>query len=140
MQLCFIRIMFIPSERTMFNYNSKLRTSSSRLSNQIDEVLDQSQSISQINNNIHKIIFWTDSKITMSYIRNSSKRFLVYIMNPLREIKLNSNINEWCFIPGKNNSADPSTCYNSLTTLTPNFLWIKGPHFLYKNESVSFES
>ena len=46
---------------------------------------------------IDKVRFWTDSKITLSYIRNSS-------MNPLHEI--NSDANEWYFIPGKSNPAD----------------------------------
>ena len=61
-------------------------------------------------------------------------------MNRFHEIKLNSNINEWYFIPGKNNPADKCTLYNPLTSLTLNSLWIKGPHFFSKNEPVSFES
>ena len=75
-----------------------------------------------------------------SYIRNPSKIFSVYIINRSYKIKLNSNVNESCFIPRKNNPADHCTCYTHLTSLTLNSLWIKGSHFLYKNESVSFES
>ena len=44
--------------------------------------------------NIHKIRFETDSKISLSYIWNSSVRFLIYIMNHLHEIKINSIVNE----------------------------------------------
>ena len=61
-------------------------------------------------------------------------------MNRLHEIKLNLTVNEWCFLPGKNNPADQCTHYSPLTSLTLNSLWIKEPYFLYKNESVSFES
>ena len=96
--------------------------------------------LEEIDFDIDKVRFWTDSKITLNYIRNSSKRLSVSIMNSLHEIRLNSNINERYFIPGKNNLADQCTRYNPLTSLTLNCLWIKGPHFLYKNEPVSFES
>ena len=53
--------------------------------------------LEEIDFDIHKAIFWTDSKITLSYIRSLSKKLSVYIMNRLHEIKLNSNVNEWCF-------------------------------------------
>ena len=96
--------------------------------------------LEEIDFDIDKVRFWTDSKITLSYIRNSSKRLSVYIMTRLHEIKLNPNINEWYFIPGKNKPTDQCTRYNPLTSLTLNSLWIKRPHFLYKNEPVSFES
>ena len=54
--------------------------------------------LEEIDFDIHEIRFLTEPKITPSYTRNSSKRFLVYIMNCLHKIKLNSNVNEWCFI------------------------------------------
>ena len=96
--------------------------------------------LEEIDFDIHNVRFWIVSKITLSYIRNSSKKFLVYIMNRLHKIKLNSNTNEWYFIPGKNNPSDQCTRYNPVTSLTPNSLWIKGSYFLYDNESVSFDS
>ena len=81
---------------------------------------------------------WINSNVTLSYIRNLSKRISIYIMNCLHEIKLNSNVNNWCFIPRKNNLADWCTCCNPLTSLTLSSLWVKEPQFLYKNESVCF--
>ena len=57
----------------------------------------------EIDFDIHKTRFWTDSKIALGLIKNSSKSFLVYIVNCLHK-KLNSNINEWCFIPEKKNN------------------------------------
>ena len=81
---------------------------------------------------------WINSNVTLSYIRNLSKRISIYIMNCLHEIKLNSNVNNWCFIPRKNNLADWYTCCNPLTSLTLSSLWFKEPQFLYKNESVCF--
>ena len=94
--------------------------------------------LEEIDFDLHEIRFCTDSKIALSYIKNSSQRFSVNIMNRLHEIKLNSYVNEWSFIQRKNNHADQCTRYNPITSLTPNSLWIKGPQFLYKSESVSF--
>ena len=76
----------------------------------------------------------------MSFIRNSSERFSVYIVNLLHELKLSFNVSEWCFIPGTNNPVCQCTCYNPLSCLTRNSFWIKGPQFLYENKSVFFES
>ena len=81
---------------------------------------------------------WINSNVTLSYIRNLSRRISIDIMNCLHEIKLNSNVNNWCFIPRKNNLADWCTCCNPLTSLTLSSLWVKEPQFLYKNESVCF--
>ena len=55
----------------------------------------------------HKIRFWADQ-----YIRILFKKFSVYIMSRLLEIKLNSKVDEWSFIPGKNNPADQCTGAN----------------------------
>ena len=61
-------------------------------------------------------------------------------MNCLQEIKLNSNVNEWCLIPGENRPADQCTRCKPLTSLTLNSFWINGPQFLHKNQSFCFES
>ena len=66
--------------------------------------------LEEIDFDIYEIRFWNDSRISLSFIRNSSKRFPVYIMNRLHEIKLNYNINQRCFILRKNNPADQCTC------------------------------
>ena len=68
--------------------------------------------IEEIEFDIYGIRFGTDSRITLSYIRNSSRRFSVYIMNDLHKISLNSK----CFIPGKNNPVDQCTCYHPLSS------------------------
>ena len=50
---------------------------------------------------IDSIRFWTDSQI-----KNLSRKFSVYIMNHLNEIRVNSNVEEWFFVPGEQNPAD----------------------------------
>ena len=80
-------------------YNAEIRTSRSRFSSQIKIYYFRADKL-EIDFDIHKTRFWTDSKIALGLIKNSSKSFLVYIVNCLHK-KLNSNINEWCFIPEK---------------------------------------
>ena len=38
---------------------------------------------------------WSDSQIIIKYIRNTSKKFLVFVMNRKHGIRLNSTIPEW---------------------------------------------
>ena len=85
--------------------------------------------LEDIDFDFHEIRLWTDSQITLSHISNL---FLL-------ETKLKSNVDEMCFISRKNNPNDQCTCYNPLTGLTLNSLWIKKLQFLYKNKSVSFK-
>lgn len=53
-------------------------------------------------------------------------------MHALLETKLKSNVDEMCFISRQNNLNDQCTCYNPLTGLTLNSLWIKKLQFLLK--------
>ena len=65
--------------------------------------------LDEIDIKIDSIRFWTDSQITLCYIKNLSRKFSVYIMNRLNEIRVNSNVEEWFFVPGELNPADHCT-------------------------------
>ena len=72
--LFFIQMKYIPSEIKYSITIPKLQLQLAVLKCTIWEEIDF---------NIHKIRFETDSKISLSYIWNLSVRFLVYIMNRL---------------------------------------------------------
>ena len=93
------------SERTIFNYNFKIRTSRSRFSGQIkiDHFRGDRLCFSR-----NEIVYRVISEICLKDFQ----------FNLLHEIKLNSNVNEWCFISGKNNPADKCTRYNPFCSLT----------------------
>ena len=61
-------------------------------------------------------------------------------MNRLHEIRLNSNVEEWFFVPGELNSADHCICYLpfSVLSLKPN--WITGPKFLCASSVIILET
>ena len=58
-----------------------------------------------------------DSQIVLKYIQNTNRHFLVFIMSRLNEVRLNSNISDWKFIPGNLNRADLCTWYNPFSQL-----------------------
>ena len=51
------------------------------------------------------IKFWVDSQIVLKYIQNTNHNFSIFVMNRLDEIRLNSNVVDWSFIPGDQNPA-----------------------------------
>ena len=69
-----------------------------------------------------KLNVWVDSQIVLKYIQNTNRHFLVFIMSRLNEVRLNSNISDWKFIPGNLNRADLCTWYNSFSQLKTNKL------------------
>ena len=82
--------------------------------------------LDEIDIEIDRIRFSTDLQITLCYIKKLSRKFSVYIINFLNEIRANSNVEEWFFIPGKPNPADHCTRYLPFGTLSSNSNWTAG--------------
>ena len=68
-------------------------------------------------------------------------------MNRLNEIRENSTVEEWLFVPGKLNPADHCTCYLPFSVLNSNSNWIAGLKFpcaineiTFKTESIQVEA
>ena len=58
---------------------------------------------------IDKITLYSDSKVTLNCISNSSKKCLPFVMNRLNEIRTNIEIKQCKYIPGDLNPADMCT-------------------------------
>ena len=76
--------------------------------------------------------FWTDSKITLAYIQNESRRFKVFVANRISVIRQNSDPSQWKHICGKENPADILSRGCEPTKL-PN-CWLRGPSFLRQHK------
>ena len=50
--------------------------------------------------------FWSDSQIFLKYIANKDRRFPVFVMNRLNEIRLHSTPEQWHYVPTTQNPAD----------------------------------
>ena len=44
---------------------------------------------------IHEERFWTDSKVVLAYIKNTKKRFKVFVANHLHQIRTSSDVTQW---------------------------------------------
>ena len=55
--------------------------------------------LEQLKFKVSKTYFWTDSQITLKYIKNESKKFPIFVMNRLHEIRANSDTTEWNYVP-----------------------------------------
>ena len=80
-----------------------------------------------------KSTFWTDSMITLSYVKNKTSRFHVFVSNRISIILQYSDPSQWHHIPGADNPADILTRGISVSQL--NDSWIEGPSFLWKYKS-----
>ena len=82
----------------------------------------------------------SDSQIIIKCIRNTSKKFPVFVMSRLHEIRLNRTITEWNYVRGSENPADMSIRYTPLQQLLPESVWINGPSLLYQNNTKVSEN
>ena len=82
---------------------------------------------------IEQVDFQTDlyshSKVTLNCICNSYRKFPPFVMNQLNEIRTNTGIKKWKYIPGDLNPADMCTRYHLFQYLNSDSIWIKGPNF-----------
>ena len=65
--------------------------------------------LEETNFDVERIYFWRDSKTALTYIYNQKKHFPVYIMHRLDEIRSNSKITNWNYIPTHHNVSDAFT-------------------------------
>ena len=87
----------------------------------------------ELNFEFERVIFWTDSTITMNYIHNESRHFQTYEANRVGEIRdLTAPEQRHC--PGKLNPADDVSRGLEMTEFLKNERWLKGPPFLHRSE------
>ena len=87
--------------------------------------------LEQLKFRVNKTYFWTDSQITLKYIKNESKRFPIFVMNRLHEIR------GWNYVPNEMNPADHCTHYTPFSQLMSQTSWIDGPKCLKDNSSFN---
>ena len=82
--------------------------------------------------NFTKITFWTDSMAVLQYIRNSTRRFNVFVANRLTVIHSASKVCQWRHVDSARNPAD--TASRGLMPGSECKLWLEGPGFLWQSE------
>ncbi|XP_035206868.1 uncharacterized protein LOC118181786 [Stegodyphus dumicola] len=75
------------------------------------------------------VFFWTDSKITLYWIKGSTKRWKSFVANRVNEIQSLSDTSAWAHCPGKQNPADLLSRGVSADILLNSDIWWHGPNF-----------
>ncbi len=79
-------------------------------------------------------VFWTNSKVVLSYIANETRRFHIFVGNRVQQIQEHSSPDQWHYVDMKSNPADHAS-----RGLNPQGLqkssWLTGPAFLWKDKS-----
>ena len=89
--------------------------------------------------NFDKIYLWTDSKVALSWIKAIDKGFKTFVENRLREIRDNTDIENWFYCPAEFNPAGLITCVGLTKNFIENKLWWEGPEFLKLKKEQMFE-
>ena len=89
--------------------------------------------------NFDKIYLWTDSKVTLSWIKAIGKEFKTFVENRLREIRNNTDVENWSYCSSEFNPADLITRVGITKNFIENKLWWEGPEFLKLKKEQMFE-
>ena len=83
--------------------------------------------------NIDKEYFWTDSQVVLGYLQNESKRFKVFVANRIQIIKEHSDVGQWQYVASKDNPADYASRGIIGKKRHKIDQWFNGPSFLWKD-------
>ena len=86
--------------------------------------------------NCDKEIFWTDSEVTLGYIRNESERLKISVANRIELIREHSEAEQWHYVNTKENPADYVSRGISMGNRDKVEQWILGPKFLWEPEDT----
>ena len=78
--------------------------------------------------------FYSDSRIVLGYLNNTSRRFYTYVTNRVYRILSSTKPEQWFYVSSENNPADKATRPISASELL-NCAWLNGPSFLKQGES-----
>ncbi|XP_011687068.1 PREDICTED: uncharacterized protein LOC105449509 [Wasmannia auropunctata] len=78
---------------------------------------------------------WTDSTVTLGWIRGHPTKWTTYVANRVAEIQRAAPDARWHHVPGKDNPADCASRGMAPRELRSHTLWWRGPEFLGKDES-----
>ena len=89
--------------------------------------------------NFHKFCYYSDSTITLCWIRDSPSRWKTFVANRVSEIQQFTNIEDWYHVKSEDNPADLISRGTDSETLLNSDLWWTGPSHLIK-ENVNLSS
>lgn len=83
--------------------------------------------------NIKARYFWTDSSITLAWIKSPSSKWKTFVSHRVGEIQDITSLNEWNHVSSQDNPADLISRGCRPDQIINNELWWEGPHWLTDN-------
>ncbi|XP_055585092.1 uncharacterized protein LOC129737945 [Uranotaenia lowii] len=84
---------------------------------------------------IKQKFFWSDSSTVLSWIKSDAMKYRPYVAFRVGEIQELTNVDEWRWVPTKENVADEATKWGKGPCLKSDSRWFIGPEFLYLAEA-----
>ncbi|XP_062557220.1 uncharacterized protein LOC134222088 [Armigeres subalbatus] len=85
--------------------------------------------------NIHQRFLWTDSATVLAWLRSDNRRYHQFVSFRVGEILSLTSVDEWRYVPSRENVADDATKWSSGPSFDPGCRWYQGPPFLQDPES-----
>ena len=83
--------------------------------------------------NIDKEYFWTNSQVVLGYLQNESKIFKAFVANRIQIIKEHSDVSQWQYVASKDNPTDHDSGGIIGNKRHKIDQWLNGPSFLWKD-------
>ncbi|XP_063740237.1 uncharacterized protein LOC134864868 [Eleginops maclovinus] len=85
---------------------------------------------------IDREFFWTDSQVVLGYIKNEARRFHVFVANRVQKIRDTTDPSQWFYVETGKNPADHASRGLKVAELLDSS-WLRGPDFLWQQELVT---
>ena len=85
---------------------------------------------------IDDTFYWTDSTAVLRYVRNTDRRFHIFVANRIQVIRDLTDPSMWKYVDSKNNPADCASRGLSTQDLLKKHEWFSGPDFLWKSQAT----
>ncbi|XP_023192327.1 uncharacterized protein LOC111609249 isoform X3 [Xiphophorus maculatus] len=83
---------------------------------------------------LEKPVFWTDSTTVLKYISSETRRFHTFVANRISVIREATDVNQWRYVSSKENPADDASRGMKAEEFLKCKRWINGPEFLHRSE------
>ncbi|XP_074648999.1 uncharacterized protein LOC141904317 [Tubulanus polymorphus] len=90
--------------------------------------------IRELDIKVDDLIYWTDSKVVLGYLRNETARYRTFVANRVSAIREGSDISNWRYVNTELNPADDASRGFTIIDEQRENRWFNGPSFLYESE------
>ncbi|XP_062698761.1 uncharacterized protein LOC134284192 [Aedes albopictus] len=84
---------------------------------------------------INRAIYWSDSEVTLAWIRSEHRKYRPFVACRVGEILSSTNVKDWRHVPSKMNVSDEATKWTDGLSLGASSRWFNGPAYLQLPEN-----